>query len=167
MAASPGGPRQGAAAVLIERLKPSKAGHPETCAAVPGRARDRILPATDLPAPARSAADAAVQLADPAGHMDCLTVLADNPAERTGQAAQDDHRELCHRLVDGGAKAGSPLEREDPLTTIARIGQVAYRRIKVGKHGRNRAADEIIGSTAAKLCGVARRPALMLPLQEE
>lgn len=36
--------------VLIERLEPTKAGQSETCAAVCGRALDRILLATDLSA---------------------------------------------------------------------------------------------------------------------
>jgi len=46
---------------------------------------------------------------------------------------------------------------------IARIGQEGYSLIVVGKHGRNWAADKIIGSTAAKVCEIARRPVLMVP----
>jgi nucleotide-binding universal stress UspA family protein len=153
--------------VLIERLEPTKAGQSETCAAVCGRALDRILLATDLSAQSRSAEDAAVRLASKAGDIDCVTVLADDATEGDRQAAEARHREIGQRIADSGGKAGSRIERGDPSEMIARIGQEGYSLIIIGKHGRNWAADKIIGSTAANVCEIARRPVLMMPLQKE
>lgn len=153
--------------VLIERLEPTKAGQSETCEAVCGRALDRILLATDLSAQSRSAEEAAVRLAGKAGHIDCLTVLADDATEGDRQAAEARHREISQSIADIGGKAGSRIERGDPSEMIARIGQEGYSLIIVGKHGRNWAANKIIGSTAAKVCEIARRPVLMMPLQKE
>lgn len=155
--------------VLIERLEATEAGQAETCAAVCGQALDRILLATDLSAQSRSAEDAAVQLAGKAGHIDCLTVLAAGADDHERKAAQSRHRNLVRRIKEGGADAstGSRIEQGDPAEIIARTGQEGYSLIIVGKHGRHWVADKIIGSTAARVCEIARRPVLMMPLQEE
>ncbi|MDZ7686471.1 MAG: universal stress protein [Gammaproteobacteria bacterium] len=71
--------------VLIERLEPTRAGQAETCAAVCSKALDRILLATDLSEQSGAAENAAVQLAARAGHIDCLTLLAED-------ASDDDRR---------------------------------------------------------------------------
>lgn len=153
--------------VLIARLEAAEAGQPETCAAICGQALDRILLATDLSAQSRSAEDAAVRLAGKAGHVDCLTVLADDASEDDRQAAEVHHRELVRRIIDSGGKAGSRIGRGDPAECIARISQERYSLVIVGKQGRNWAADKIIGSTAAKVCEIARLPVLMMPLQKD
>jgi nucleotide-binding universal stress UspA family protein len=153
--------------VLIERLEPTRVGQPETCAAICSRAPDRILLATDLSAQSRSAEDAAVRLAGKAGHVDCLTVLAADASEDERQAAQTRHQDLVRRIKDGGGDAGSRIEQGDPSEIIARTGQEGYSLIIVGKHGRNWVTGKIIGSTAEKVCEIARRPVLMIPLQKE
>lgn len=153
--------------VLIERLEPTKAGHAETCVAICGRALDRILLATDLSAQSRSAEDAAVRLAGKAGHVDCLTVLANDASEHDRQATETRHQELVQRINDSGGKAGSRIEQGDPSEIIARTSQEGYSLIIVGKHGRNWVADKVIGTTATKVCEIARRPVLMMPLQRE
>lgn len=53
------------------------------------------------------------------------------------------------------------------LPKSSRAGREGYSLIIVGKHGHNWIKDKIIGSTAAKICEIARRPVLMVPLQEE
>ncbi|MDZ7735691.1 MAG: universal stress protein [Gammaproteobacteria bacterium] len=155
--------------VLVESLEPTQTGDGETCAAICTRALERILLATDLSAQSRSAEDAAVRLAGKAGHIDCLTVLAADAGDDERQAAQSRHEDLVRRIKDGGADAstGSRIEQGDPAEVIARTGQEGYSLIIVGKHGRNWVADKIIGSTAARVCEIARRPVLMMPLQEE
>jgi nucleotide-binding universal stress UspA family protein len=156
--------RKSQRAVLIERLEPTNAGQSETCAAICGQALDRILLATDLSAQSRSAEDAAVRLAGQAGHIDCLTVLADDANEADRQAAETRHRELGQRIADSGGKPGSRILQGDPSEIVARTGQEGYSLIIVGKHGRNWVADKIIGSTAARVCEIARLPVLMVPL---
>jgi nucleotide-binding universal stress UspA family protein len=151
--------------VLIERLEPAQAGNAETCAAICSQALHRILLAVDLSAQSKSAEDAAVRLAAKAGHIDCLTVLANDASEDDRQAARDRHQELIQRIEDVGGNAGSRIEVGEPSETIGRAGQEGYSLIIVGKHGRNWIAGKIIGSTAAKVCETARRPVLMVPLQ--
>ncbi|MDP1628146.1 universal stress protein [Parvibaculum sp.] len=153
--------------VLIERLEPTRAGQAETCAAVCGRALDRILLATDLSPQSRAAEDAAVRLAAKAGHIDCLTVLANDAGEDERKAAEARLQGIVRRIEDSGGNAGSRIESGDPAEIIARIGQEGYSLIIVGKHGRNWVAGKIIGSTAAGVCEISRRPVLMMPLQKE
>lgn len=154
--------------VLIERLEPTQAGQAETCAAVCSRALDRILLATDLSDQSRSAEDAAVQLAARAGLVDCLTIVADDAGEEHLRAAEAGHEDLVRRVGDGGGKAGSRIERGDAAETIAHLAKTEdYSLIIVGKHGQNWVEGKIIGSTAAKLCEIARRPVLMVPRQKE
>jgi nucleotide-binding universal stress UspA family protein len=153
--------------VLIERLEPAQAGHAETCAAICSQALDRILLAVDLSAQSKSAEDAAVRLAAKAGHIDCLTVLANDATEDDRQAARDRHEELVQRIKDVGGLAGSRIEQGEPSETIARAGQEGYTLIIVGKHGKNWIEGKIIGTTAANVCETARRPVLMVPLQKE
>lgn len=153
--------------VLIARLEATKAGQSETCAAICGRALDQILLATDMSAQSRSAEEAAVRLAGNAGRIDCLTVLADDASEDERQAVETRHRELGQRIADSGGKAGSRILQGNPAEIIARTGQEGYSLIIVGKHGRNWVANKIIGSTAAKVCEISRRPVLMMPLCKE
>ena len=73
--------------VLIERLEPTEVGQAETCAAVCGRALDRILLATDLSAQSRSAEDAAVRLAGQ-GRAHRLSNRARPRCQRRGPASR-------------------------------------------------------------------------------
>jgi len=158
--------RKSALPVLIERLEPARAGHDETCAAVCNRALDRILLATDMSEQSASAEDAAVELATRAGHIDCLTLLADDAGVDDRRAAQYRHDDLVRRIQDGGATAGSRIEQGDAADTIARIASSQdYSLIIVGKFGQGWIRGKVIGSTAARVCEIARRPVLMVPLQ--
>ncbi len=154
--------------VLIEHLEPTQAGQAETCAAVCSRALDRILLATDLSDQSRSAEDAAMQFAARAGQVDCLTILAKDASQNERRAAKEGHEDLVRRIGDGGGKAGSRIEQGDAAETIAHLAKTGdYSLIIVGKHGQNWVEGKIIGSTAARLCEIARRPVLMVPLQKE
>ncbi len=150
--------------VLIERLEATRAGHAETCRAVCGRALERILLATDLSPQSRAAEDAAVRLAAKAGHVDCLTVLAEDTSEEDRRTTEARHEEIVHRIRDAGGRAGSRIEVGEPTELIAHTGEQGYSLILVGKHGQNWVAGRIIGSTAARVCEIARRPVLVMPL---
>jgi len=150
--------------VLIERLEPAVAGQAETCAAVCSRALQRVLLATDLSPQSRGAEEAAVWLASRAAQIDCLTVLAPEADDDEREAAATRHRALLQRIEAAGGRAASRIETGDPDTIISRAGEDGYSLIVVGKHGRNWIDSKIIGSTAAHVCEIARRPVLMVPL---
>lgn len=155
--------------VLIEALEPMEAGDAETCRAVSDRSLDRILLATDWSDQSRSAEDAALYLASRAKEIDCLTVLpkevADGAeAERT--TVESKLRALAQRIEANGGRAGTRIERGDPTEVIAQVGQDGYSMIIVGKHGQNWIEGKVIGSTSAKVCEIARRPVMMVPLRK-
>ena len=153
--------------VLVERLEPTRAGQAETCAAVCSRALRRILVATDLSEQSGSAEDAAVQLATRADHVDCLTVLAADASAAARRVVADRHADLVGRIRANGATAGSITGEGEAADTIARIASSGdYSLVIVGKHGRGWVTGKVIGSTATRLCEIARRPVLMVPLQE-
>jgi nucleotide-binding universal stress UspA family protein len=153
--------------VLIARLEPTQAGQSETCAAICGRALERILLATDLSPQSRSAEDAAVRLAANAGHVDCLTVLGCDAREDEWPAVETRHRELIQRIKNCGGSADSRILQGEPVEVITRTSQEGYSLVIVGKQGRSWVMGRIIGSTAAKVCEIARRPVLMVPLERE
>jgi thioredoxin type arsenate reductase len=152
--------------VLVARLEPTSAGQAETCAAVCSQALKRVLLATDLSVQSASAEEAAVQLAIRAGHVDCLTLLAEDSNVEDRRSAESRHADLVLRIRDRGATAGARIEHGDAAETIARIASSGdYSLIVVGKHGRNWIRGKVIGNTAARVCEIARRPVLMVPLQ--
>jgi nucleotide-binding universal stress UspA family protein len=53
-----------------------------------------------------------------------------------------------------------------PGTILRAAADHAADLIVVGKHGQNWVESTVIGSTAANLCEIARRPVLMAPLNE-
>lgn len=57
-------------------------------------------------------------------------------------------------------------EHGDPAGVIARVAEEGYTLVIVGKHGRNWIEGMVIGSTAAKVCEIAKRPVLMVPLRK-
>ncbi|MGV6474560.1 universal stress protein [Azotobacter vinelandii] len=73
------------------------------------------------------------------------------------------HR-LLQRLDALGIQAKAQLLKGKPSSEIARHAQERDASlIVVGKHGQNWLASTVIGSTAANLCEIAGRPALMVP----
>ncbi len=162
--------RKSAIPVLIERLEPAVHGASESCAAVCSQKLERILLATDFSSQSQAAADAAVTLAPKAARTDCLTVL---PPNDTNNGANDIERArqaleaIIKRIEAAGGRGQSRIERGDPAEIIARVGQEGYSLVIVGKHGRNWIQGMLIGSTAAKVCEIAKRPVLMVPSQKE
>ncbi|MDZ7686472.1 MAG: universal stress protein [Gammaproteobacteria bacterium] len=74
--------------------------------------------------------------------------------------------DLAGRVRDSGATSDSIIEQGNAADVIARIASSGdYSLVVVGKHGRGWIKGNVIGSTAAKVCEIARRPVLMVPLQ--
>ena len=162
--------RKSAIPVLIERLEPTVKGTAESCAAVSSQKLDRILLATDFSTQSRAAADAAIALAPKAARTDCLTVLPPDDANNGVNDIEWARKELgaiIKRIEAAGGRAEGRMERGDPAEIIARVGQEGYSLVIVGKHGQSWVEGVLIGSTAAKVCEIAKRPVLMVPLQKE
>lgn len=59
-------------------------------------------------------------------------------------------------------------EQGRPSDTIARVAREQdWSLIIVGKHGQGWLESKIIGTTAAQLCEMARRPVLVVPVQKQ
>jgi nucleotide-binding universal stress UspA family protein len=91
-------------------------------------------------------------------------VLPDGATDDDRKAVQSRHQELIRRVKDAGGNVGSRIERGQPSDAIARVGRDGYSLIVVGKHGQNWIEGRTIGSTAARVCEIARLPVLMVPL---
>jgi nucleotide-binding universal stress UspA family protein len=129
----------------------------------------RLLLATDFSAQAHAAETAAAKLAPHAGVVDLVHVVSPDEAARyarwpvMARAALDN---IAHEIIAAGGKAEVHLETGQPAQEIARAAaDRGADLIVVGKHGQNWVESMAIGSTAANLCEIARRPVLMVPLQ--
>lgn len=129
----------------------------------------RLLLATDFSSQAYAAEKAAAELAPHAGVVDLVHVVSPDEAARyprwqaMARAALDD---IAHEIKAAGGKAEVHLATGKPSQEIA---QIAADRdtdlIVVGKHGQGWVESMAIGSTAANLCEIARRPVLVVPLK--
>ena len=129
----------------------------------------RVLLATDFSAQAHAAELAAAKLAPNAGTVDVLHVASPEEAARyarwpvMARAALD---AIAQDIIAAGGKADVHLAEGLPLEEIARAAaERDADLIVVGKHGQGWVESAVIGSTAAALCEIARRPVLVVPLQ--
>ena len=129
----------------------------------------RLLLATDFSPQAHAAETAAARLAPHAGTVDLVHVVSPDEAARyarwpvMARAALD---AVAHEIIAAGGKAEVHLAEGKPSEEIARAAaERDADLILVGKHGRGWVESMAIGSTAANLCEIARRPVLMVPLQ--
>lgn len=129
----------------------------------------RLLLATDFSVQAHAAEAAASKLAPHAGVVDLLHVVSPDEAARYGRwavmarAALDN---IAREITAVGGKAEIHLAEGKPSEEIARAAAARDADlIVVGKHGASWMESMMIGSTAANLCEIARRPVLMVPLQ--
>ncbi|MCC5986144.1 MAG: universal stress protein [Pararhodobacter sp.] len=130
----------------------------------------RMLLASDFSPHARAAEAAATMLAPRAGVVDIVHVISPAEAGRytrwqvMARAALDN---LAHEIEAAGGKAERHLAEGKPSEQIARLAaERDADLIVVGKHGANWVESMVIGSTAAALCEIARRPVLMVPLRK-
>lgn len=129
----------------------------------------RVLLATDFSRQARAAEDAAARLAPRADVVDLVHVASPVESARyarwpvMARAALDN---IAHEIAAAGGKSEVHLVEGKPSEAIARAAaERDADLIVVGKHGQNWVESMVIGSTAANLCEIARRPVLMVPLK--
>jgi|TARA_R110000751_G_scaffold307749_1_gene430946 nucleotide-binding universal stress UspA family protein len=128
----------------------------------------RVLLATDFSAQANAAEETAVQLAPHAGIIDLLHVISPDEVGRyarwpvMARAALDN---IAQEIAAAGGKSEVHLATGKPSEEITRAAaEHDVDLIVVGKHGQGWLESMAIGSTAANLCEIARRPVLMVPL---
>ncbi len=128
----------------------------------------RLLLATDFSPQAQAAEAAAVGLAPRAEVVALLHVASPDEVARyahwevMARAALD---AIAAQIVAAGGRAEVHLATGTPSEQIARLAtEREADLIVVGKHGQTWVESMAIGSTAARLCEIARRPVLMVPL---
>lgn len=129
----------------------------------------QVLLATDFSRHAHAAEMATTRLGPHTGLVHLVHVVSVDDTNRfarwpvMARAALDD---IAHEISAGGGKAEVLLATGKPSEQIARAAaERDVDLIVVGKHGQNWMESMAIGSTAANLCEIARRPVLMVPLQ--
>lgn len=129
----------------------------------------RLLLATDFSPQARAAEAAAARLAPRAGVVDLIHVVSPDEAARyarwpvMARAALDS---IAREIAAAGGTCEVHLVTGKPSEEIARAAADRDADlIVVGKHGQGWVDSITIGSTAAKLCEIAHRPVLMVPLR--
>ncbi len=155
--------RDSALPVRLEWLE----GNGEGCARACHQGLARALLATDCSRHAAAAESAAAGLG--AAHVDVVhAVTADQHARYPrwpvmARAALD---AITREIESTGARAETHLPEGAPSAEIARLAAACDAQLIIlGKHGQNWIESVLIGSTAANLCEVARRPVLMVPLR--
>lgn len=131
----------------------------------------RLLLATDFSPQAHAAEAVAARLAPHAGVVDLVHVVSPDEAARyarwpvMARAALDT---IACEVAAAGGKSEVHLATGRPPEEIARAAADRDADlIVVGKHGQGWVDSITIGSTAASLCEIARRPVLMVPLQNK
>ena len=154
--------------LLLEWIEPIGHGGATGCAATCVDTLRHVLLATDLSKHAGSAERAAVSLAANAQRVDCLVVLTADAVDDTpalplmARAALD---ALTARIHAAGSQGDALVLEGDPHEVIARVAaERDCSLIVCGKHGQNWVQSMVIGSTASRLCEMAGRPVLLVPL---
>ena len=155
--------------VRLEWIEANGEDGAEACERACHGGLQRVLLATDFSPHARPAEAAAAELAGRAGIVDILHVVNPAEAERytrwrvMARAALDT---IAHEIAAAGGRAEVHLAEGKPSDEIARLaGERGADLILLGKHGQNWVESMAIGSTAAALCEIARRPVLTVPLK--
>jgi nucleotide-binding universal stress UspA family protein len=130
----------------------------------------RLLLATDFSHQSQSAEQAVIELARRGAHVDVLHVLTPGNRKVYGRwprMAQAALSYIADDIAATGGKAAVHLIEGKPSQEIARLAAARDADlIVVGKHGSSWVESMAIGSTAANLCEIARRPVLMVPLPD-
>lgn len=131
----------------------------------------RGLLATDFSHPSQAAEKAATDLARLGAHVDVLHVLSPDSSRiyaRWPKMAQVALSYIADDITAAGGTAEAHLVTGKPSEEIARLAaEHDTDLIVIGKHGQGWVESITIGSTAANLCEIARRPVLVVPLQNK
>jgi len=153
--------------VLLEWIEPTAAATQSHCEAVCDDTLRHVVIATDFSVDAAAAEHAVLQLAPRAKRIDALHVSPGRDSgvwQLSAEATQAALADLVARIRQAGG-TGESIRLEGKVSQeIIRYAETHDASlIVVGKHGRGRLAEKLIGSTAARLCEVAGRPVLMVP----
>lgn len=154
--------------VWLDWLEPTAESTRARCERVCRGGLKRLLLATDFSDDAGPAESVAVDLAATADSVDLVHVLDESAMGNysrwwpvMARAAADT---IGRDIGAAGSRIETHLPEGKPSAEIARLGSAReVNLIIVGKHGQNQVREMVIGSTAAALCEIARRPVLMVP----
>lgn len=156
--------------LLLQWIEPDAESTAAHCSSVCKETLRHVLLATDLSQHASAAEQTAVALAGRAARIDCLTVLSSQAIVATPalplmtRAALD---ALVRQIEAGDSHGEALVVQGEPSAAIARTAQERNcSLIIVGKHGQGFMKSVITGSTATKLCEIAGRPVLLMPLPD-
>lgn len=159
--------RKAALPVLLEWIEPTAEATQARCEAVCKETLRHVVVATDFSSRAAAAERAALQLAARSQRIDGIHIVP-RPDPSSWQLSDDATKaalnDLAMRLRTAGGKGDALLFQGKASQEVARYAGIHdISLIIVGKHGRGWVADNVIGSTAAKVCEMAGRPVLMVP----
>jgi nucleotide-binding universal stress UspA family protein len=153
--------------VLLEWVEPTAAATQSHCEAVCTDTLRHVVVATDFSVDAAAAEHAVIRLAAQTQRIDALHVApgADSTVwQLSPQATQAALAGLAARIHEAGGTGRAVILDGVASQEIARYATTHdVSLIVVGKHGRGRLSDKLIGSTAARVCEIAGRPVLMVP----
>ncbi|MDP4032244.1 MAG: universal stress protein [Pseudorhodobacter sp.] len=156
--------------VRLEWIEATQEGTAAHCERVRHGGLKRLMLATDFSPHAAAAEATSAQLAAHAGAVDLVHVVTEADRARFTRwpvMARAALGSIGHEVEAAGGKAELHLPTGKPSEEIARIAaERDVSLIVTGKHGQNWVQSMVIGSTAAALCEIARRPVLMVPLNE-
>lgn len=127
----------------------------------------RVVLGTDFSQQSQASEKASMALARLGTHVDVMHVLAPDGGKiyaRWPRMAQAALSYIVDDIIAAGGTAEAHILTGKPSEEIARLAADRDADlIVVGKHGQGWVASMAIGSTAANLCEIARRPVLMVP----
>jgi nucleotide-binding universal stress UspA family protein len=155
--------------VRLEWIDATAEGTAEACARACTGRLERLLLATDFSPAAGPAEAAAVALAS-GRRVDLVHVLTEADRSRLPRwsaMARGALDAIAAEVAAAGGTAAVHLTDGTPSDEIARAAAAGDAQlVVVGRHGQGRLRSALIGSTAARLCEIARRPVLMIPPQD-
>ena len=163
--------RRSPLAVRLEWVEPTDKPGEDACKRTCHAGLRRLLVATDFSPQAQAAELAAIKLAAHAGRVDLLHVTSPQEAARYTRWPVMAHAALssiAQEIAAAGGKVEVHLAEGKPSEQIAKTaadGDADL--IVIGKQGQGWVESRTIGSTATNLCEIARRPVLVVPLQNE
>lgn len=156
--------------VRLEWIEATGDGADATCVRTCHAGLRRVLLATDFSEQSQAAERAALALAELGPHIDVVHVLSPEDGTvyaRWPRMAAAALSYIADDIIAAGGTARTHLATGRAPEEIARLAaECDADLVVVGKHGQGWMQSMAIGSTAASLCEIARRPVLMVPLQK-
>jgi nucleotide-binding universal stress UspA family protein len=148
--------------VLIERIEPTAPETEQLCAAVCERTLEHVVLATDGSQGSEGAEEMAVLLAGRAGTTEVVTVR--EPADDRSDSALEAHLgALAARVRAAGGTAAVGVIEGDPSTELMELVEQRASLVIVGRHGRSRVTQRLVGHTAERISERSGRPVLLVP----